>query len=111
MRRYSARTARFPADRGANYARVNTMLRITKVAGPSSEQTLKLEGRLVGPWVDELLDTCSALLTGSSRIRLELSGVAFVDAAGAQLLRDLILRGVEMDACSNYIAELIRGNK
>ena len=44
----------------------------------------------------------------SIRINLDLSALIFVDAAGERLLRDLIARGIEVVACSGYVAELLR---
>ena len=64
------------------------MLKITQQRGPASESvSLVLEGRLGGPWVDEL-DTCwSQLATNSSGASMvDLTGVTFVDAKGKALL-------------------------
>jgi hypothetical protein len=44
----------------------------------------------------------------SNRINLDLSALIFVDAAGERLLRELIARGIEVVACSSYVAELLR---
>ena len=84
------------------------MLRITWLDGPRPLQTLNLEGKFVGPWVDEVRKLCSHSLARSSRIGLDLSDVTFVDAAGIQLLRDLVRQGIEIVSCSNFVAELIQ---
>jgi len=83
------------------------MLRITRIAGADPTKTIKLEGKLLGPWVDEVRKACAQAMAGSSRTRLDLSAVTFVDAAGVALLRELIRQGVEIAACSGYVAELL----
>ena len=60
------------------------MLRITPVAGPDPAPTLKLEGKLVGPWTDTLREACAS----AESLRLDLSAVNFVDANGLRLLRN-----------------------
>ena len=84
------------------------MLRLTRIASTHRTQTIKIEGKLLGPWVDEVSKSCGADTDPSRRINLDLSALAFVDAAGERLLRDLIARGIEVVACSSYVAELLR---
>jgi len=63
------------------------MLRITTQVDTGTT-TLKLDGRLAGPWVAEL-ERCwrGALDTlGGRLLRLDLTGVTYIDAAGKQLL-------------------------
>jgi anti-anti-sigma regulatory factor len=84
------------------------MLRLTRIAGTHPTQTIQLEGKLLGPWVDEVRQECAAGMDPSSRISLDLSALTFVDAAGEGLLRDLIGRGLAVVACSGYVAELLR---
>jgi hypothetical protein len=86
------------------------MLRLTRIAVTHTTQTIKLEGKLLGPWVDEVRNACAWGTVPSGRTRLDLSALTFVDAAGVGLLRDLIDRGIEVVACSNYVAELLRSS-
>jgi ABC-type transporter Mla MlaB component len=85
------------------------MLRITRVHGRHTAPTLRLEGKLLGPWVAELARACAELPCSSSPLRLDLSAVTFVDDPGVQLLRDLLGRGVTLAACSGLVAELLHG--
>jgi anti-anti-sigma regulatory factor len=66
------------------------MLRITIHEGARA-QTIQLEGKIVGPWVEEFNRTWHSLAPslGSKELRLDLRGVAFVDARGRQLLREI----------------------
>jgi hypothetical protein len=83
------------------------MLKITQIGGQDSTQTFRLEGKLLGPWVAEVLDVCRSRDGRSSQRSLDLSGLTFVDQAGAELLKDLIRRGITVSACSGFVAELL----
>jgi hypothetical protein len=84
------------------------MLRLTRIAGTHPTQIIKLEGKLLRPWVDEVRQACAADAGTTERTRLDLAALTFVDAAGEKLLRDLIDRGIEVVSCSSYVAELLR---
>ena len=86
------------------------MIRLTRIAGPRATQTIKLEGKLLEPWVDEVRKACASGTDPSGRTSLDLSALTFVDAAGAGLLRELIGQGIEIIACSSYVAELLRAS-
>jgi hypothetical protein len=86
------------------------MLRVTRIAHMNRTQAIKLEGKLLGPWVDEVSKACAAGADPSCRINLDLSALIFVDAAGERLLRELIARGIQVVACSSYVAELLRSS-
>ena len=83
------------------------MLRISKVNDQNGIPTLKAEGTLRGPWVAELARACDELQTSRGELSLDLSAVYFVDAAGVELLRGLVERGVTLTACSGLVAELL----
>ena len=70
------------------------MLKIS-VTNQSSEATnFQLEGKLVGPWVEELRRLSDAALMTSEAVSLDLEKVWFVDSQGIVLLRDLAKRHV-----------------
>jgi len=82
------------------------MLKLTWLTQAGQVPTLKLEGELLEPWVDAVRDACT-IWGRSKRLRLDLAAVTYVDAPGAQLLRDLMREGVAIAACSSFIAELL----
>jgi hypothetical protein len=86
------------------------MLRVTRITNTHPTQTIRLEGKLLGPWVDEVRQACAPGTAPSNRIGLDLSALVFVDFAGEGLLRDLIGRGIEVVACSGYVEELLRSS-
>ena len=84
------------------------MMRITRMVGNDAVDTLKLEGKLQGPWVNEARDTYALSAAQASRTCLDLSGLTFADGEGASLLRELIRSGARIVGCSSYIAELLQ---
>ena len=81
------------------------MLKITNIGQIGSDFTVKLEGKLLGPWVEEVrLHFVTDALTLP---RLDLSSLTFVDRAGTELLRQLLDRGIQVESCSPYVAEVL----
>jgi ABC-type transporter Mla MlaB component len=80
------------------------MLRITRTQRDEIAH-YRLEGKLLGPWVDELALTLAA--ESAPRIQLDLANVAFVDNAGAALLRSLMQRGASIAQRSDFVAALL----
>jgi hypothetical protein len=76
------------------------MLKITgqRDAAPDC-MSLVLEGRLAGPWVEEL-DTCWRQMAANSQggAVVDLTGVTFVDAKGKELLTRMWQQGAELRA-------------
>lgn len=67
------------------------MLRITIQEEDRKAQTVKLEGKIVGPWVAELERTWTSLAPslGPKKLQLDLRGVAFADDQGRKVLREI----------------------
>jgi hypothetical protein len=74
------------------------MLRITIHEAPGSA-TFQLEGRLAGPWVREA-EGCWHALAGQGKpsLRLDLTGVILIDAAGKAFLARAHAQGAELVA-------------
>lgn len=83
------------------------MLKITRIDASESQPTFKLEGKLLRPWVAEVLRVLAESNGRDNQMRLDLSAVSFVDTAGMQLLRNLIQRGIVIAACSAFVGELL----
>jgi ABC-type transporter Mla MlaB component len=73
---------------------LTAMLKISQVEVASRFITLRLEGRIVGPWVAELRQSCEQILREDRSLRLHLADVEFMDANGVTLLIELRSRGV-----------------
>jgi anti-anti-sigma regulatory factor len=75
------------------------MLRITAHDNPRV-LTLRLEGRLEGPWAAELEKCWKTTLATLSKpkLRVDLSGVTFIDSAGRARLAAMHRKGAEFIA-------------
>ena len=87
------------------------MLKISEIARNDSSRTFKLEGKLLGPWVDELRNVCVQPLDRLGQVGLDLAAVTFVNAAGTELLRELIREGIIITQCSAFVAELLHAEE
>lgn len=86
------------------------MLRVTRnAASESGVTTFKVEGRLVADSVEVLENECRRSLRGTPRVRLDLSGVTFIDGRGVGLLRDLRSSCLEILNCPSFVEGLLSG--
>jgi hypothetical protein len=82
------------------------MLRVTLVESSRTAVALRVEGRITGPWVEELRRACEThALHDEIHLSLDLEDIAFADAAGIALLRELRGRGVDLMRATPFIAE------
>jgi anti-anti-sigma regulatory factor len=85
------------------------MLRITVVESSSEAVRLRAEGRVTDGCVEELRKTCDLQGLGDGiRLTLDLADVAFVDAAGIELLRELRRRRVTLINPSFLVVEQLK---
>jgi anti-anti-sigma regulatory factor len=76
------------------------MLRITSRTGADGLTVIVLEGRLAGPWAEELA-RCWATLAAAQdarRVSVALDAVTFIDAAGRSVLRTMHENGAALTA-------------
>ena len=83
------------------------MLKITRLTREDRVLTLKIEGEIVGPWIGIVCEACTRSGLRTGRLCLDLAAVTYVDAAGVQLLRDLMAEGAAIAACSSFVGELL----
>jgi hypothetical protein len=85
------------------------MLRITVVESSRIAVTLRVEGRITGPWVEELRTACAAhTFPDEVQLSLELADISFADAAGIALLRELRNRGVGLIGTTPFLTEQLK---
>ena len=82
------------------------MLRITTETAPL-ERMLRLEGRLAGPWVEELARAWEGqhAVRAAGSIGVDLDGVTFVSPSGKSLLRRIHREGARFVA-SGFMARV-----
>ena len=83
------------------------MLMITRLDANDRRGTLKLEGKLLGPWIRELELACGRPEVRPDCVLLDLRGLNFVDPEGAQFLARLIGDGARVIACTGFVAEML----
>lgn len=84
------------------------MLRITTIQNDGLPAVLKLEGKLLEPWIGELHEACRISCEHSASATLDLSELSYVDTPGTIALRDLRRRGVKLTGCSPLVTELLK---
>jgi len=88
---------------------VTAMLRISVVESSKIAVTLRVEGRITGPWVEELRTACNVhTFPDEVQLSLELADISFADAAGIALLRELRNRGVGLIGTTPFLAEQLK---
>jgi anti-anti-sigma regulatory factor len=88
------------------------MLKIT-TNNDCGRTSFKLEGRLMGAWVEELKTCWQQAAAANQQVVVRLKEVTFVDGGGRKLLADMHRQGVTLAAegCMTkaIIEEIIRG--
>ena len=69
---------------------------------------MRVEGRIVAEWVAVLERECRRALQENRSIRLDLSGVTYIDADGVETLRQLGPDELEIIDCPEFIEALLR---
>ena len=90
------------------------MLKIT-TQDDASHTVFALEGKLAGPWVEEL-NVCWRDVDGAGRpVKVLLCAVTFVDERGRDLLTEMYRRGAELvaEGCMTkaIVDEITRGGR
>lgn len=82
------------------------MLRLTRIE-TADAMTLKLEGKLAGPWVDEVRHCWTRLAEHKDRVQVDLQGLSFLDKSGATLLLQMERQGSQLVGGSAFIRYLL----
>ena len=83
------------------------MLRITRVDANRECPSLRVEGRLVGDWVQVLRAEVEPARVESRGLELDLGGVEFADREAVLLLLEVARQGVKLVACSPLLTSLL----
>lgn len=94
---------------GTTFAGLTSVLRITRMPAQEPPLRLKVEGRLVGPWLAVLDAELARYFADEGTFALDLSGVDYASREGAELLRRARDRGARVVACSPLLENLLSG--
>lgn len=86
------------------------MLRVTPIQ-TRRMTTLKLEGQLSGPWVDELRRCCASWAQKKVPVRINLRDVTFLDLLGRELLLRMERQGTPLLECSEFLRDLLHSDR
>jgi hypothetical protein len=84
------------------------VLRISVTDESEKAIRLRVEGWLVGAWVEELRLQTQTAFSQAKALSLDLEKLWFVDPQGAALLRELALRNVAQLNCSPFIDQQLK---
>ncbi len=84
------------------------MLRIFDGESDNATVTLRLEGQIVGPWVDELRRASGKYQGNGHRLTLDLTDVTFADRDGIALLSGLRSHAIRLTGCSPFLDEQLK---
>ena len=84
------------------------MLKISIISDSDQAIQFQLEGKLVGPWVEELQRLSDEALSHKKAVSLDLERVWFVDSKGVTLLRNLARRKVSQVNCSQFVSQQLK---
>jgi len=84
------------------------VLKISIISDSDQAVQFQLEGKLVGPWVEELQRLSDEALSHQKAVSLDLGRVWFVDLRGVTLLRDLARRQVSQLNCSQFVSQQLK---
>ena len=84
------------------------MLKITTETTPNAT-SIKLEGTIRGPWVEELNKACAESMKelGKRNFVVEMAGVGFADAAGRELLIHIRNAGAQLKGATPFLRQLL----
>ncbi len=84
------------------------MLRILEEKTTDDSTILRLDGRIVGQWVEVLRESCEQVFQSNGQVTLDLTGVSFADHDGVRLLRQLDQRQIRLINCSQFLQEQMK---
>ncbi|HEX5220349.1 MAG TPA: STAS domain-containing protein [Verrucomicrobiae bacterium] len=84
------------------------MLKISEDRQDQQAILLRLEGRIIGPWVDELRDVCESFARNGVKITLDLEEVVFADDNAVALLTGLQSRGITLIRLTPFVEEQMK---
>ncbi len=84
------------------------MLKISERKLAKQAVTLRIEGRIIGPWVGELQQICEPLVSNGRTLALDLADVSFADENGLTLLSSLKSRGAKLVNPTPFVQEQLK---
>jgi hypothetical protein len=87
------------------------LLKISIADQTEKVTTLRLEGRVIGPWVKELRTVCDQEISEGRSVSLDVAEVTFMDREAVALLRRLNGNVVTLLNCSPLLTEQLKDDR
>lgn len=84
------------------------VLRISVINDSKESIQLRVEGSLVGPWVEELRRQSDDASSQATTVTIDLEKLRFVDSMGVALLRELAGKQIAQVNCSPFISQQLK---
>src|SRR5580704_17384237 len=96
----------------SRWVRFGPVLRVTPMEMNGSP-VLKLEGKVSGPWVDELQHCWSGVAQNKDQaaVKVDLRGVSYLDSRGRDLLLHMERQGASLVECPDFVRQLLKAAK
>jgi hypothetical protein len=91
-----------PLTKGAS-----PMLKVTCSRDVEDRSVLRLEGKLLAPWIEVVRQAITNGDPAPNALRLDLGSLLFADGPGSRFLAELIAGGAVVVSCSGYLAALL----
>jgi anti-anti-sigma regulatory factor len=85
------------------------VFRVSKISETDGSVTLNVEGRIVFEWVTTLEEECLQWLQTKKEVRVDCSGVTFIDRNGVAMLKRIASPNLKLINCPVLIAEILNG--
>jgi ABC-type transporter Mla MlaB component len=86
----------------------SSVLRISILSDSTREIHFQLEGKLVGPWVEELRRLGTEALSQRKTVIFDLEQVSYADLHGVALLHEFARHHVSQLHCSQFLTEQLK---
>jgi anti-anti-sigma regulatory factor len=83
------------------------VLKISTLVSLDHKVTLRLDGHVIGAWVELLRESAEAALEKGGQLTLDLENTRFLDCEGVVLIKSLMDRGVRQVNTPPFVAQQI----
>ncbi|MBZ5537237.1 MAG: STAS domain-containing protein [Acidobacteriia bacterium] len=87
------------------------MLKISIADKTEKVTTLRLEGRVIGPWVTELRTACEEAFSQGQIVSLDVAEVTFMDREAVALLRKMNGHVITLVNCPPLLTEQLKDDR
>ncbi len=84
------------------------MLRVSETSREGEVAVLRLEGEMIGPWVEVVKKACEPFLSNGHQLTIDLADISHVDRNGIALLKKLMQAQAKLINESPFLSAQLR---